>query len=329
MRRYLLYLSYSGTRLRGVQKQPGEGVTETCKSVQGFLDTGLLRLNPSNIPQSYISSRTDAGVHAIQNAAHVDLCREREGTFYPPKLITKVLNSLFIKENVDIRVRHTREVPSNFHSRFHAAGRSYLYRLAVIKPESEDGQALHYKQYLPPAELHRLYVVRPPFDIEKVLLGCQMLEGKHNFASFMKTPTKGSTYTVYPNRDIDSITCTRSRPLLDQSYDPLYSNLDFWDFNISAKSFLYKQVRRIVGALVAVAQGKLTLDDIQWLLDNPSPKNWKPQASTAPPEGLFLLRVKYHPEVFEETFHSGNIDTTKATAIEKSHLSDSGIKEDN
>lgn len=60
------------------------------------------------------------------------------------------------------------------------------------------------------------------------------------------------------------------------------------------------QVRRTVGVLVGVAQGRLSLEDVQYLLDHPSERNWNSKATVAPPDGLFLLDVEYPPHVFAE-----------------------------
>ncbi|XP_066981430.1 tRNA pseudouridine synthase-like 1 isoform X3 [Macrobrachium rosenbergii] len=249
MRRFLLYISYCGTRFRGVQRQPNEELRKLPRSVQGLLEEGLLSLYPANTPHLYFSSRTDKGVHALSNTAHVDLCRKTEGLFYDPDVITGRLNKYLSHEGHDIRSH---------------------------------------------------------FDIEKFVSGCHLLQGSHNFATFMSAPSK-TTYPIDPNRCLDSITVEEGRPFLDPGYEQLYERLQLWDVKLSAKAFLHNQVRRIVGAAVGVAQGKISLDCIQAMLDNPAPQNWNTRVSPVPACGLYLLQVKYPSEVFEESFHQGNI----------------------
>ncbi|XP_068200309.1 tRNA pseudouridine synthase A [Palaemon carinicauda] len=317
MRRFLLYLSYCGTRFRGVQKQPDEELSKLPRSVQGLIEAGLLSLRPANTPALVFSSRTDKGVHALNNAAHVDLCRKTEGSFYDPEYVTGTLNKYFVRENVDIRVHRTVAVPSGFHARYHAAGRSYLYRIAVLKPDIIVRKKWQIQAFLPSVELNRILLVRSPFDIEQFVSGCRLLQGSHNFTTFMSSPSKTS-FPVNPNRCLDSITVTEGRPFFDPVYNQLYENLQLWDVKFSAPSFLHNQVRRIVGALIAVAHGKISLDCIQAMLDNPDPQNWNPRATLVPACGLYLLQVRYPPEVFEESFHQNYMkDNTTPDSLDE------------
>ncbi|XP_066981429.1 tRNA pseudouridine synthase A isoform X2 [Macrobrachium rosenbergii] len=304
MRRFLLYISYCGTR--GVQRQPNEELRKLPRSVQGLLEEGLLSLYPANTPHLYFSSRTDKGVHALSNTAHVDLCRKTEGLFYDPDVITGRLNKYLSHEGHDIRVHKTLAVPSGFHARYHAVRRSYLYRIAVLKPDIIVDKNWKCHAFLPSVEVNRIHIVRSHFDIEKFVSGCHLLQGSHNFATFMSAPSK-TTYPIDPNRCLDSITVEEGRPFLDPGYEQLYERLQLWDVKLSAKAFLHNQVRRIVGAAVGVAQGKISLDCIQAMLDNPAPQNWNTRVSPVPACGLYLLQVKYPSEVFEESFHQGNI----------------------
>ncbi|KAG7170202.1 tRNA pseudouridine synthase-like 1 [Homarus americanus] len=294
MRRYLLYIGYSGTRLRGIQKQ-ADKVERSLKSVHGLVEEGLYRLRPANTPALCFSSRTDKGVHAVCNTAHVDLSRRTEGTFYDPYVITQQLNRYFKKTVTDIRVHKTVVVPPTFHARFDADGRRYLYRLGVAPTDAAKSR-FDVEAFLPTAEINNIYVVRPPFDTERVQSACRMLEGVHDFATFGAALPKNSKPRE-TTRIIHKISLTPGRPLLEPQFDPSASHLQFWDIIVEGKSFLYKQVRRTVAVLVAVAQGRISLDDVRYLLDNPSPQNWNSRAQTAPPCGLFLLNVGYPEHV--------------------------------
>ncbi|XP_045120508.1 tRNA pseudouridine synthase-like 1 [Portunus trituberculatus] len=297
MRRYLLHIGYCGSMLRGVQKQREEHEA-LFVSVGGLVEKGLKRLRPESIEQLYFSSRTDTGVHAVCNTAHVDLSCQGEGLCYEPSTVTNTLNRFFKKINAEIRVHKTTLVPSTFHARYDAVSRKYLYRLAVTPEPASSARAV-LEQFMPVAEIGKLYLVRPPFDAERLESVCRLLEGVHDFASFANVQSKGSIPRE-TLREIKSITVTPGQPLLDPTLDPLYSKLQFWDVTVHGKSFLYRQVRRTVGVLVGVAQRCLNLEDVQHLLDHPSQRNWNSKATVAPPDGLFLLDVEYPPHVFAE-----------------------------
>lgn len=120
MQRYLIYYSYLGTKFRGLQKQNKRVSPSLLTSsyldsdegtVQGALESAIWRsLTPLNQVKLYCSSRTDAGVHALCNTAHVDLEKQTEKadndtiiqTYYNPKLITLKLNTYFRSRNLDI-----------------------------------------------------------------------------------------------------------------------------------------------------------------------------------------------------------------------------------
>ncbi|KAK3894515.1 hypothetical protein Pcinc_001768 [Petrolisthes cinctipes] len=128
MRRYLLYIGYCGTRLRGIQKQDIRSEEELC-SIQGVFEKGLIHHFPNLHGPIVFSSRTDRGVHAVCNTAHVDLYRENG--HFEPEIVTNSLNHYFKKFGHDIRVHSTQIVGPDFHSRYLATTRTYLYRLAV------------------------------------------------------------------------------------------------------------------------------------------------------------------------------------------------------
>lgn len=296
MRRFLLTVGYCGTSLRGVQKQLDEGVNGKACSVHGLLEKALVHLRPANPPELYISSRTDAGVHALCNTLHVDLERLPSQPPYEPEYITIGVNRYFQKTKADIRVHRTVHVPPTFHARFNATGRTYLYRLAVIRPEADlsQCQSLSFDSLIPIGELHRCYLVKSPFDVEKVKEACEILQGSHDFATFAGKTGSG----VDTKRTINQITVTEGRPLLDPAFEPLYSNLQFWDITVNSRSFLYRQVRKTVGVLVALGQERISFDDLHRMLSIPSRDSWPSKAITAPPAGLYLVNVHYPLEAF-------------------------------
>jgi len=150
MQRYFMQFNYFGTRFQGLQKQlfrrKIEEMTEIEvktmyekdeRTIQGALESAVWNIvKPTNPVKLVTSSRTDKGVHALLNTAHVDLCPSSvTGKYFPPTEITKMVNMWMIKKDLDIRVRKTMAVPPTFHSRYDVARRSYLYRLAIVPPE--------------------------------------------------------------------------------------------------------------------------------------------------------------------------------------------------
>jgi len=113
MQRYLLFFNYRGTNFRGSQKQvkrsvvewwTADALKEEQSTVQGALETGLVSaVKPANNPVFFLSSRTDAGVHAYSNTGTVDL-QNSEETYFDPRQITSQLNFYFIKRNLDVRL---------------------------------------------------------------------------------------------------------------------------------------------------------------------------------------------------------------------------------
>jgi len=153
LQRYLLHFSYQGTRFAGLQKQiprplmapltfeQADSVYAADQgSVQGALEASLWQvarpLNKLVVLQS--SSRTDTGVHALCNTAHVDLAPSaRTLQYMSPRNITCAINQVLAESKREVRVTKTVAVPPQFHSRCQIAFRSYLYRLAVL-PHAEE-----------------------------------------------------------------------------------------------------------------------------------------------------------------------------------------------
>lgn len=108
------------------------------------------------------SYSTDTGVHALHTAIHVDLQRN-DNAPYDVQTITGVLNRTLSKQNLPIRILNTRLVPETFHCRYNALGRTYLYRIAVAKPNlviSNDSKNKNFEAYLPVEELDRCFFVQ-------------------------------------------------------------------------------------------------------------------------------------------------------------------------
>lgn len=130
-------------------------------TIQGALEVGLLNLKPINDYNLTLSSRTDAGVHALHSTVHVDLHR-RNGQPYDGSGVAIVLNRFLFKKRLPIRVLSVEHVPETFHSRYSAKSRTYLYRLATPKqavtPPIELQTVLQcHTKFIPIEEVDRCY----------------------------------------------------------------------------------------------------------------------------------------------------------------------------
>jgi len=241
-----LTLEYDGTNFKGWQVQPGE------RTVQGELETGLQRL--FGLPLRTIAAgRTDSGVHALgqvanfMTASHLAVGR-----------IQAALNALLPD---DIVIRETGEVPLDFHARFDAKRREYLYRIGYRQRAVGRGYA---------------WWIRNPLDLEAMQEAAASLLGHHDFTSFCVAASERD------NRECHLFEC-----VWQQREDELH-------LRIEANRFLRSMVRGIVGTLVDIGRGARSADDMSWILEARDRGSAGP---SAPPQGLFLMRVTYadHP----------------------------------
>jgi len=295
MPRYLMYFSYIGTAYRGVQKQIHEHNPVDMTTVQGVLEAALRKLQPVQEPEMYVSSRTDSGVHALMNTAHVDLHHPTPTAMFPPQIIMKVVNGQLGCTEQEARVFHVQVVPESFHSRTCVKMRTYLFRLALYKPMTpEDNiqtEPLNHS-VLPCVDANRCQVVRGPFDMDAVQRAAAMFVGVHDFSNFAGIAARRREGEEMV-RGVESLTIEPSRGLLDSSRHPLYRHLQFYDITIRARSFLHRQIRRMVGALEAVGQGRSTVETIGNMLRNPSVYKWDDSINVAQPHALYLQHVEY------------------------------------
>ncbi|KAL1463127.1 hypothetical protein WDU94_014911 [Cyamophila willieti] len=293
-KRYLLHFGYIGTDFSGVQRQIPYGVNfqSDVYTVQGLLENGLSRLYPLNEPRVYPSSRTDAGVHAIKSTAHVDLEFYHEHQ-HNPYNICKQINRFFLKANLDIRLQNVVQVPDNFSARFDAIWRKYVYRVAVIKDKK-----YHYSShsfFIPMTEHNRCHFVldHPFVDMDAARECAKMVIGTKNFASFMSRYGNDRDETVNPTRTLYNFDISPSRSFFDTEWDRQFY---YWDFTCIGRGFLYKQVRKLVTAMIYVAQKQLTVEEFASMLDNPSVDNWPTHMRLIPGYGLFLMDIGYREE---------------------------------
>ena len=242
MRNFKLLTEYDGTDFHGWQKQPG------LRTVQGVLEGAVENIFRQPVAV-HGAGRTDAGVHATGQA-----CNFVVDTPRAPKEVGGALASLLPE---DIRVHRVDEVDLQFHARFSATGRRYVYYLRTE----------------PTAIWRRFaHVVTYPLDIEAMRAAAEHLIGEKDFASF--TPVRFTDIpTVCDLRELD----------IQQKDDVI-------TITFRADHFLHHMVRVIVGTLIEVGRGKLSAERIGSILCR---KDRTAAGPTIPPNGLFLADVEY------------------------------------
>jgi tRNA pseudouridine38-40 synthase len=232
MRTLRLLLEYDGTGYAGWQRQPH------APSIQAALEDAAARLLQA--PDRVIGAgRTDAGVHALGQVAHL-----RTENPLAPERVRDGLNAL---TPPDIVVHDVTVAPAGFHARRDA--RSRVYRYVLLARE------------LPSALWrHRAYHVEGPLDVGRMRVAAQHLEGRHDFAAFRVTGTPTA-----------STLCTITAIQLDRR--------GHWiTLTVSADRFLRQMVRRIVGTLLQVGRGRRPADEIAAILASADPGRAGPPA---------------------------------------------------
>lgn len=229
-----------------------------------------------------IPCSTDKGVHALSNIAHVDLQHFREGSEFEPSCLLRGLNNFLKKTQTSLVISQVERVPDTFNARHEALSRHYMYRLGITSKSD----------FLPTAEWDRCHFIREPFCIDTANEVSLQLQGTHDYASFchgLSQKPEG-----YPTvRTINTIQITEGRPLLDPKLDPFYSGIRFYDIHVTSRSFMYRQVRRMVAVLIAAGQKRMNAAEVQQLFDKPG--TWNSKASVAPAHGLYLVNVEHKP----------------------------------
>lgn len=245
--RYLITISYDGTNFSGYQKQPKQ------RTIQDELEKALKEINGGNKVDVSASGRTDAGVHAIAQKVTFDL-----DTKITPEKLAKGLNSLLPE---DIYVRKAEEVPKEFHARFSAIGKEYIYILNIGEYN--------------PLERNYVYQHNKKLDVVEMERALKYFEGTHNFKSFTKTDEEKDDYV----RTISQTNLIR---------DP--KDLNKITLVFVGTGFLRYMVRNMVGILIEVGEGKLKSEEIINILKK---QDRKCAGKTANPEGLYLKNVFY------------------------------------
>lgn len=219
MPRYRLTVEYHGGAFNGWQRQE-----EGRPSVQAALEEAATALNGGVMPVIHGAGRTDAGVHASGQVAHLDLDRVIEGGN-----LRDAMN--FRLHHVPVVVLEAAPVRDTFHARFSAKARHYCYRIL-----NRRGPAA--------LDLGRVWHISRPLDVEAMQRGADVLCGHHDFTSFRATECQSKS----PEKTLERLEVRR------QGEDVLVY--------ASARSFLHNQVRIMVGTLRQVGDGRWTPDDV-------------------------------------------------------------------
>lgn len=222
-------------------------------TIQKALEEALEHLDGAFVPVVG-ASRTDAGVHALGQVAHFDLNKPRD-----PFSVLKALNARLPKE---IRVVEVNSVDCDFHARFHAKKKIYTYTLSTSFQQSP---------------FHRLHSLHFPYKLNSSLLeaGCQILKGTHDFKQFANTTTE-------KNRPPSTV-----RTLFDVFTT---QENEFITLSFIGDGFLYNMVRNLTGALLEVAQEKISIEMLSSLL---GPMVLQRNYTTQPAHALCLKEIFY------------------------------------
>ena len=244
--RYLAVVSYRGTGFCGWQKQ----TISKLPSIEVTIEDVMSRILSSET-KIYGSGRTDAGVHALGQTFHFDSSKELD--------VNKFAHSMNELLPKDIRILSVEKVSDDFHARFNAKSKTYLYKIRnkkVSDPFSSDLE----------------YTLGQKLDVEKMVEASKLFVGEHNFQNFT-------------SKEEDEQKFSRNIWEID-----IKSEKDNIEILLKGNGFMRYMVRMIVGNLIQVGLGKMTSSEIKKALES---KERKPSSYKAPAYGLYLKEVEY------------------------------------
>jgi tRNA pseudouridine38-40 synthase len=244
--RLKLTVAYDGAAFAGWQSQAHRN------TVQDELERALQKISGQQI-RVHGAGRTDAGVHALAQCAHVDLPDKRMS-------VERWKNALNAVLPAAVRILRCQYVSQKFHARFSAAGKLYRYRIWAAP-------------ILPPFELGRAWHISSSLDVDLLKAAGQEFIGTHDFSAFAANRGKKEKDAI---RTILSVRVRRSGPRIT--------------IDVAGDGFLYKMVRLIVGAMIRVALRKMELNEIAARLRTGRADGSR---LVAPAEGLYLVKIWY------------------------------------
>ncbi len=245
--RYKLTIEYDGSVFAGWQRQ------DNAPSVQQTLEAAAEALDGAPV-QVIGAGRTDAGVHALGQVAHLDLAKTiRAGK------VRDALNA-HLRPN-PIAVLEAEDASPEFHARFDATGRSYVYRIINRRADLA-------------LDRGRAWRVSVAMDVAAMHAAAQALVGRHDFTTFRDANCQADT----PVKTLKSISVERRGEVIE--------------IRTSARSFLHRQVRSMVGSLVDVGRGR---EKPEWIAEILAAADRTRCGPVAPADGLYLESVSYDP----------------------------------
>ena len=245
--RCCINFSYDGSNFAGYQKQPKE------RTIQGEIEKVLKEINNGKEVTIYSAGRTDAGVHALSQRAHFDL-----DVIITTEKLQKAMNSMLPD---DIYIKKIDEVSNDFHARFNAIGKEYVYKINMGEYN--------------PLERNYVFQYNQRLDVIAMERAMKYVEGTHDFRSFTKNDeekedfvrTISQTNLIRDMKDVNKITLV-----------------------FVGTGFLRYMVRNIVGTLIEIGEGKRKSEEIITILKE---KDRRKAGKTANPEGLYLKNIFY------------------------------------
>ena len=259
MPRYALKIEYDGRPFAGWQAQADQ------PSVQQAVEEALARLDPNLAAGARIAAagRTDAGVHATGQVAHADLARD-----WDPFRLAEALN--WHLKPAPVAILAAAPVPDDFHARFSATERRYLFRLVARRAPLTHGRGM-------------VWQVLNPLDAQAMREGAAHLVGRHDFTTFRSSICQAQS----PVKTLDEITIEEQ---------PIPHGVEY-RFFLRARSFLHNQVRSIVGTLERVGAGSWPPARVGQALAACDRAACGP---VCPPHGLYLTGVGYPADPFAD-----------------------------
>ena len=257
MPRFALKIEYNGQGFYGWQRQ------NSLPTIQGEIEQALAKLEP-NLPNIRAAGRTDTGVHGLGQVAHCDMLKD-----WKTDRLKGALN--FHLQPAKISVLDCVVVEPDWHARFSATSREYLFRIVCrAAPVTHDAGLV--------------WQSRHPLDVEAMREGAQKLIGTHDFTTFRSTMCQAAS----PIKTLDEIN-------ISEHY---YHGGSEVRFQVRARSFLHNQVRSLVGTLERV--GAHAWQPYQ-VGDALGAKDRTACGPVCPPDGLYLENVSYEKNPFKDT----------------------------
>ena len=254
MPRFALKIEYHGAPFVGWQRQVN------LPSVQGAIETALAKLEPRDHTIA-AAGRTDAGVHALAQVAHCDMTGDWQAF-----RLSEALNYHLKPQPVAITA--CTAVEDDFHARFSALERRYLFRILSRRAPATHQEGL-------------VWQVKHDLDETAMQDAADILVGKHDFTTFRSTICQAES----PIKTLDHLRVSRVETPGGTEFH----------FDVRARSFLHNQVRSFVGTLERVGAGSWTPQDVQAALEARDRAACGP---VCPPQGLYLAHVTYPADPF-------------------------------